>query len=100
MPYILTQECKSVKFLGHALGFCKHRGGQVSITGIGKQCHDGLAGIFGTLCDLCCGIQCRTGGNSYQDTFLMSDEAAGGKCLIGSNGKDLIINAGIQNVEN
>ena len=27
----------------------------------------------------------------------MSDEAAGGKCLIGSNGKDLIINAGIQN---
>ena len=30
----------------------------------------------------------------------MSDEAAGGKCLIGSNGKDLIINAGIQNGRN
>ena len=30
----------------------------------------------------------------------MSNEAAGGKCLIGSNGKDLIINAGIQNGRN
>ena len=30
----------------------------------------------------------------------MSDEAAGGKCLISSNGKDLIINAGIQNGRN
>lgn len=55
---------------------------------------------FQAFCDLCCCVQSCAGGDSYQDTFLMSDEAAGGKCLIGSNGKDLIINAGIQNGRN
>lgn len=30
----------------------------------------------------------------------MSDEAAGGKCLVCGNGKDLIVNTGVQNGRN
>ncbi len=80
--------------------FCKERRGQVSVTGIGKQCRDGFAFVFGTLCKGYSSVQDCAGGNADKHTFLGCDESACRKSILVRNGDDFVIDFGIQYLRN
>lgn len=54
----------TASFSFYPILFCKQSCGQVSVTGIGKQNHDGLAFVFGTLCQFYCCMYGCTGRNT------------------------------------
>ena len=54
----------TASFSFYPILFCKQSCGQVSVTGIGEQNHDGLAHIFGTLCQFYCCMYGCTGRNT------------------------------------
>lgn len=54
----------TASFSFYPILFCKQSCGQVSVTGIGEQNHDGLALIFGTLCQFYCCMYGCTGRNT------------------------------------
>lgn len=54
----------TASFSFYPILFCKQSCGQVSVTGIGEKNHDGLALIFGTLCQFYCCMYGCTGRNT------------------------------------
>ena len=78
--------------------FSKQRGGQVTVAGIGQQNNNGLALVFGTLCQLDASPHSSAGRNANQYALRMTNLFAGGKSVVVLNGDDFVIDLGVQNI--
>ena len=76
--------------------FSKQRGGQITVTGVGQQGHDGLALVLGALGQLDGRPQGRAGGDANQNALLLAHQLAGGKGILVLHGDDLVIHLGVQ----
>ena len=76
----------------------EQRGGEVTVAGIREEDDDGLARVLRALGQLHGGMQGRTGGDADQHALFSADELAGGKGVFIGDGKDLVIDPGVEHI--
>ena len=76
----------------------EQRRGVIPVPAVGKERHDHLSLVLGSLRELDRAVQRSTGGDTYGNAFLLREELRRGKSVFVDCLEDLIVNSRVQDI--